>query len=58
MPRKSRHAVANLCIALLLLCVTYTLGIHTDQPRLACHVIGIIIHYLSLASLAWITILT
>lgn len=58
MPRKSRHAVANLCIGLLLLCVTFTLGIHTEQPRLACHVIGIIIHYLSLVTLAWITILT
>ena len=57
MSRKSRHAVVNLCIATLLLCVLYTVGIRVTVPAIACRVIGISFHYLSLSVLLWITVL-
>jgi len=57
MSRKSRHAVVNLCIAILLLCVLYTVGIRVTVPTIACRVIGISFHYLSLSVLLWITVL-
>jgi len=58
MSRKSRHAVVNLCIAMLLLCVLYTVGIHLTVPVIACRVIGITVHYLSLSVLLWITVIS
>ena len=57
MSRKSRHAVVNLCIGTLLLCVLYTVGIRVTTPAVACRVIGISVHYLSLSILLWITVI-
>ena len=57
MSRKLRHAVVNLCIAMILLCVLYTVGIRVTVHAAACHVIGISVHYLSLSVLLWITVL-
>ena len=57
MSRKSRHAVINLCIATLLLCVLYTVGIRLTVPVIACRVIGITVHYFSLSVLLWITVI-
>jgi len=57
MPRKSRHAVVNMCIATLLLCIVYTVGVRLTVPVIACRVIGITVHYLSLSVLLWITVI-
>ena len=58
MPSKNKHAVANMCLCLLLLCVTFTLGICLHEPVTACQIVGVTVHYLSLAELFWIIILT
>lgn len=52
-----QHAVVNLCIATLLLCVLYTVGVRVTVPVIACRVIGITFHYLSLSILLWITVI-
>jgi len=57
MSRKCRHAVVNLCVAILLLCVLYTVGIRVTRPAVVCRVIGISVHYLSLSVLLWITVI-
>jgi len=43
---------------MLLLCVLYTVGIHLTVPVIACRVIGITVHYLSLSVLLWITVIS
>ncbi|ELU04140.1 hypothetical protein CAPTEDRAFT_219588 [Capitella teleta] len=57
MPRKAKHCVGNLSVAVLLLCVTYTLGIRTQRPRISCQIIGLAVHYLSLCALFWLLVL-
>ena len=57
MSKKLQHAVVNLCIATLLLCVLYTVGVRVTVPVIACRVIGITFHYLSLSILLWITVI-
>jgi len=57
MSRKCRHVVINLCCAILLLCVVYTVGIRMTVPVTVCRVVGISAHYLSLSVLLWITVI-
>ena len=58
MPRKVRHCVANLCLSLLLLCLTFTFGIHLHRPPLLCRIVGVALHYLSVCVPLWIAVTT
>ena len=58
MPRKVRHCVANLCLSLLLLSLTFTLGINVHRPPLLCRIVGVVLHYLSLCVPLWIAVTT
>lgn len=58
MSRKLRHSVVNMCIAALFLCSVFTLGVHITRPVVACQTIGIVIHYLSVCTPLWITVIT
>lgn len=58
MSRKMRHAVANLCLCLGLLFIVYTFGIRLYHFPIPCRIVGIVLHYLSLCTLFWMTAIT
>ena len=58
MPRKLRHCVPNLCLAVLLLCLVFTFGVRARQPPRLCRVVGILLHYLSVCIPLWIAVTT
>ncbi|XP_026464964.1 adhesion G protein-coupled receptor A3-like [Ctenocephalides felis] len=56
MPRKTKHSLINTWIAMLLLCLSFTLGIFQTESRLLCQTAGIIQHYLFLSCLLWMSV--
>ncbi len=56
MPNKCKHAIANLCLSVLLLVLIFTFGVKMTGHELACQIMGISLHYLSICTLFWILI--
>jgi len=52
-----RHLVINGSISTLLLCVVYFIGVRMMAPRVACWTVACLLHFFSLSSLFWFTIL-
>ncbi|XP_074644037.1 adhesion G protein-coupled receptor A3-like [Tubulanus polymorphus] len=57
-PKKAKHSVVNFCISLMFLIIAFTMGINRTDHPLACQIIGVAIHYLSICTMFWITITT
>lgn len=55
-PKKMKHSVINICISSLLLIITFTMGVKRIDHHLACQIVGISIHYLTLCAMFWVTI--
>ncbi|XP_063435452.1 adhesion G protein-coupled receptor A3-like [Mytilus trossulus] len=55
-PKKMKHSVINICISSLLLIITFTMGVKRMDHYLACQIVGIFIHYLTLCAMFWVTI--
>lgn len=55
-PKKMKHSVINICVSILLLIITFTMGVKRTDHMLACQVVGIVLHYLTLVTTFWITI--
>lgn len=56
MAKKTKHALINTWIAIVLLCFMYTLGIYQTEEVRLCQVLGLLIHYLSLSCLLWMCV--
>ncbi|CAH1785132.1 unnamed protein product [Owenia fusiformis] len=56
LPKKLRHSLVNICISILLLCISFTLGVNRMDHVLLCQIVGIAIHYFSICTLFWISI--
>lgn len=55
-PKKMKHSVINICVSILLLIITFTMGVKRTDQVLACQIVGIILHYLTLVTMFWITV--
>ena len=55
-PKKMKHSVINICVSILLLIITFTMGVKRTDHVLACQIVGIILHYLTLVTMFWITV--
>ena len=56
MPNKCKHSIANLSLSLLLLVLLFTFGVRMTEHELACQIMGIGLHYLSICTLFWVLI--
>ncbi|XP_015431913.1 PREDICTED: adhesion G protein-coupled receptor A3 [Dufourea novaeangliae] len=56
MPKKAKHCVINTWFAMALLSFSYSIGIHQTENIQICQGVGLILHYLSLCSLLWMTV--
>ncbi|XP_043269261.1 adhesion G protein-coupled receptor A3 isoform X2 [Venturia canescens] len=56
MPKKAKHSVVNTWVALALLCFLYTAGIQQTDSIEICQGVGLVLHYLSLCCLLWMTV--
>ncbi|XP_077294796.1 remoulade [Arctopsyche grandis] len=56
MTARAKHSLINTWLALSLLCFLYTLGIYQTEDIQLCQAIGLLIHYLTLSCLLWITV--
>ncbi|XP_061192775.1 adhesion G protein-coupled receptor A3-like [Saccostrea echinata] len=55
-PNKMKHSVINISVCVLLLIIGFTMGVKRTDHLLACQIIGISMHYLTLCAIFWITI--
>jgi len=55
-PKKMKHSVINICLAMMLLLLGFVLGINRTDMQVPCQVTGICLHYFTLAATFWITI--
>ncbi|XP_060079222.1 adhesion G protein-coupled receptor A3-like [Ylistrum balloti] len=55
-PKKLKHSVINICISILLLLIGFTMGVKRTDHHLACQIVGVGIHYLTLVAMFWITV--
>ncbi|XP_011304096.1 probable G-protein coupled receptor 125 [Fopius arisanus] len=55
MPKRAKHCVVNTWISIILLCFLYTTGIQQTDSIKICQAVGLLLHYLSLCSLLWMT---
>lgn len=56
MPKKAKHALINVWIAISLLCFMYVFGVYQTENVKLCQTIGLILHYLTLCSLLWMCV--
>ncbi|KAK7870368.1 hypothetical protein R5R35_000539 [Gryllus longicercus] len=56
MSKKAKHSLTNTWIAMALLCFMYSTGIHQTEDIKVCQGVGLVLHYLSLSSLLWMTV--
>lgn len=56
MARRTKHTVMNIWLAISLLVLLFSVGIYQTEDCRLCQVIGISIHYLSLAVILWICV--
>ncbi|KAI8116106.1 hypothetical protein FF38_01531 [Lucilia cuprina] len=54
--RQQRHTFVNTWLALALLCLSFTLGIFQTERQDVCRMIGMLIHYLSMCVLLWLSV--
>lgn len=54
--RQQRHTFINTWLALALLCLSFTLGIFQTERQEVCRMIGMLIHYLSMCVLLWLSV--
>ncbi|KAK3095548.1 hypothetical protein FSP39_015980 [Pinctada imbricata] len=57
-PKKYKHSVINISVSVLFLIIGFTMGVKRTDHLLACQIVGISIHYLTLCTMFWITITT
>ena len=55
-PKKMKHSVVNITLAVVLLLLSFVLGINRTDMQVPCQVTGICLHYFTLAATFWITI--
>ena len=55
-PKKMKHSVVNISLAMVLLLLSFVLGINRTDMQVPCQVTGICLHYFTLAATFWITI--
>ncbi|KAF5273055.1 hypothetical protein FQR65_LT04797 [Abscondita terminalis] len=56
MPKKAKHSLINMWIAVLLLLFVYVFGIYQTEDVQLCQIIGLILHYFTLCSLFWMCV--
>lgn len=56
MTSRAKHSLINTWLAMGLLCFMFTLGIYQTEDVQLCQAIGLIVHYLTLSCLLWITV--
>ncbi|KAB0802967.1 hypothetical protein PPYR_05153 [Photinus pyralis] len=56
MPKKAKHSLINMWIAVVLLLFVYVFGIYQTEDVQLCQIIGVILHYLTLCSLFWMCV--
>lgn len=56
MPKKAKHSLINMWIAISILCFMYVFGIYQTEDEGLCQIIGMILHYLTLCSLLWMCV--
>ncbi|KAM7347643.1 remoulade [Cochliomyia hominivorax] len=54
--RHQRHTFINTWLAVALLCLSFTLGIFQTERQEVCQMIGMLIHYLSMCVLLWLSV--
>ncbi|KAL3277199.1 hypothetical protein HHI36_012550 [Cryptolaemus montrouzieri] len=56
MPKKAKHSLINLWMAISSLCFMYVFGIYQTEDLRLCQVVGICLHYFTLSSILWICV--
>lgn len=56
MPKKAKHSLINIWIAISLLCFMFVFGIYQTENMKICQAVGLILHYLTLCSLLWMCV--
>ncbi|XP_044756189.1 adhesion G protein-coupled receptor A3 [Coccinella septempunctata] len=56
MPKKAKHCLINVWMAIFFLCFMYIFGIYQTEDLRLCQIIGIFLHYFTLCSLLWICV--
>nr|XP_023017192.1 adhesion G protein-coupled receptor A3-like [Leptinotarsa decemlineata] len=56
MPKKAKHSLINMWIAISLLCFMYVFGIYQTEDVKICQMVGMILHYFTLCSLLWMCV--
>lgn len=54
--RQQRHTFVNTWLALAFLCLAFSLGIFQTERQDICRLIGMLMHYLSLCVLLWVSV--
>lgn len=56
MSRRAKHSVVNTWISISLLCFMFSCGIYQTEDMKICQGVGLILHYLSLSTLLWMSV--
>lgn len=56
MPKKAKHSLINIWVAISLLCFMFVFGIYQTENKKICQAVGLILHYLTLCSLLWMCV--
>lgn len=56
MARRTKHAYVNMCLAISILTVVFTLGIYQTEDHKLCQGFGIAIHYFTLCVILWMCV--
>ena len=56
MPKKTKHSLVNIWIAILFLCFFYIFGIHQTEDVRVCQAVGLLLHYFTISSLLWMCV--
>lgn len=56
MPKKTKHSLINMWIAVVLLLFVYAFGIYQTEDMQLCQSIGLMLHYFTLSSLFWMCV--
>ncbi|CAG9815828.1 unnamed protein product [Phaedon cochleariae] len=55
-PKKAKHSLINMLIAIALLCFMYVFGIYQTEDVRVCQIVGMLLHYFTLSSLLWMCV--
>ncbi|KAF5295990.1 hypothetical protein FQA39_LY12762 [Lamprigera yunnana] len=56
MPKKAKHSLINMWIAVMSLLFVYVFGIYQTEDVPLCQIIGLVLHYFTLCSLFWMCV--